>query len=305
MTHKLTFITGMFIGNSPHSKYSNYFNQTLRTCAIAQPMILFCDETYVQKFQDVRNALGYKDITLVVSLNIQQLYFYKFKNYIDKCYKHSPNDNKINATTTLIQLSKFELVYRGIKLNPFNTTHFSWIDVNLLSKYFNNSTNYFEPGIYDKIDAIATNPKNKMTVQLINCWTPQEYASLSQFGKEYRWIVAGGFYTIDLNTALFLMPKFIQQAEDLIHKGFIQNDECIFAFIIDKYEDYFNYVLGDYQDSIYNYYKIEKNIGHCNFVIQQHLEKGIKERIHKCLLQYNSNGCLQFEYYLRQLNSIC
>lgn len=305
MNHKLTFITGMFIGNSPHSKYSNYFNQTLRNCAIAQPMIIFCDETYVKKFQDVRNALGYKNISLVISLNIEQLYFYKFKAYIDKCYKHSPGDNKINATTTLIQLSKFELVYRGIKLNPFNTTHFSWIDVNLLSKYFNNSTNYFEPFIYDKLNAIAENPKDKMTVQLINCWTPQEYECLSQFGKEYRWIVAGGFYTIDVDTALFLLPKFIQQAEDLIHQRFIQNDECIFAFMIDKYEDRFNYVLGDYQDSIYNYYKIEKNMGHCNFVIQQHLVKGVKERIRACLSQYKENGCLEFEYYLRQLNTEC
>jgi hypothetical protein len=174
--------------------------------------------------------------------------------------------------------------------NYFNSTHFAWIDINLLCKKFNNSLNYIEPEIYDIINNIAENPRDKFSIEMINSWNKSSYKNLDDYFSQYRWIVACCFYTTDIETGYFILPKAIEKTEELLCLNYCQSDEIIFSFLIDEYEEHFNLYIGDYQDTLHNYHTIDSNHGYVNWVITRNMEMGNMNRVKLILTNYK-------EYY--------
>jgi hypothetical protein len=233
---------------------SYYYKKSLRTLAIEQPMIIFCEKKNEKFFQKIREGLDLEKMTHIITCELSEFYFYKLRDQIDKRFRHGDGDKTKNPDIYVIWFSKYEMVMKSIELNPFNSTHFCWIDVNLLNKTLNNSLNYIEDSIYGKLNEICENPKDRFSLQLLNFWHPKNYTDLKFFFSEYRWIACAGFFTTDIPSIKFIYPKFIEKAEELINQGFCQSDEAIFAFLIDQYPDIFNLSIGDYEDLINHYF---------------------------------------------------
>ena len=264
--YKTTLITCLFNcheGSSFDAK-NYYYKKSLRTMAIEQPMIIFCDKDNEDYFRDIRRALKLEHLTKVIVMDLKEFYIYKLRDQIDKRQRHGDGSKTTNPNIYVVWLSKFEMLLRSIDLNPFNSTHFAWIDVNMLTKTFNNSLNYIDDSVYDKINKICKEPKDKLSIQILNYWHPDWYLDLSSFFSRYQWIVSAAFFTVESKLGKELLPKFTQKAEDLINKGFCQGEESIFAFVIDENEDSFNFSVGDYEDTINNYYKPETKIQYIN-----------------------------------------
>ena len=85
------------------------------------------------------------------------------------------------------------------------------------------------------------------------------YANLNEFYSKYQWIVAGCFFTMENNIGKIVLQKLIDKAIEISLQGFGSGEESFFSFIIDENTDMFNLYVGDYQDTIHNYYKTEKN----------------------------------------------
>ena len=231
-----------------------YYKKSLRTLSIEQPMIIFCEEKNEDFFRGVRKALKLEELTHIITCKLSDFYFYKFRDQIDKRFRHSNGDKTKNPDIYVVWFSKYEMIMRSIDLNPFNSTHFGWIDINLLNKTLNNSLNYIDDSVYNNLNDICKNPKDKFSLQLLNFWHPKDYEDLKRFFSEYRWIACAGFFTTDIESIEFLSPKFKEKAEELILKGFCQSEESIFAFLIDEHPEMFNLSVGDYEDLINNYF---------------------------------------------------
>jgi hypothetical protein len=249
-----------------------YYKKSLRTMAIEQPMIIFCDKENEEYFRDIRKALKLDHLTKIVVMDLKEFYIYKLRDQIDKRYRHGGNDDDKtkNPNLYVVWLSKFEMVLKSIELNPFNSTHFTWIDINLITKTCNNSLNYIDDAVYNKIDKICKEPKDKLSIQILNYWHPEWYSNLSSFFSSYRWIVCGAFFTVESEIGKEILPKFTKKAEELLNKGFCQGDESIFAFVIDENEDSFNFSVGDYEDCINNYYKPETKIDYVKNILSNY-----------------------------------
>jgi hypothetical protein len=253
--YKTTLVTCLFDchqGTDFDAK-NYYYKKSLRTMAIEQPMIIFCDSKNEEFFTNIRKALKLDHLTKVIKMDLNDFYIYKLRDQIDKRQRHGDGSKTTNPNIYVVWLSKFEMLLKSIELNFFNSTHFAWIDVNLLTKTFNNSLNYINDNVYEKLDKICKEPKDKLSVQLINFWHPNMYSDLSVFFSRYQWIVSAAFFTVESELGKEILPKFTQKAEELIIKGFCQGEESIFSFIIDTYPECFNLYVGDYEDSINNY----------------------------------------------------
>jgi hypothetical protein len=264
--YKTTLVTCLFNcheGVSFDAK-NYYYKKSLRTMAIEQPMIIFCDKENEEYFRDIRKALKLEHLTRIVVMDLKEFYIYKLRDQIDKRQRHGDGSKTTNPNIYVVWLSKFEMLLRSIESNPFNSTHFAWIDVNMLTKTFNNSLNYIEDTVYDKINKICKEPKDKLSIQILNYWHPDWYSDLPSFFSRYQWIVSAAFFTVESEIGKELLPKFTQKAEELINKGFCQGEESVFAFVIDENEDNFNFSAGDYEDTINNYYKPETKIHYVN-----------------------------------------
>jgi hypothetical protein len=295
-SYKTTFVTCLFDchKNNGFDKEASkiYFKNSLRTLFIEQPLVIYCDDHYVEKYYQIRKALGYENITVVISKKMEDLFFYKYKEHIES-FKKTDSDEKFTPEIYIVWFSRFKFMLEVMEKNYFNSTYFSWIDINLLSKKFYGSLNYIEPDVYDRLNHIAENPRDKFAIQMINTWTPKSYKDLDHYFSKQRWIVAGCFYTTDIKSGNFIIPKIIEKTEELLNLKYCQSDECVFAFIIDEFEEYFNLYIGDYQDTIHNYYTIEGNYAYVDWVISRNIERGNKDRVRKFLLQYK-------EYYLEK-----
>jgi hypothetical protein len=281
--YKTTFVTALFdchddVSNDDFNK-NYYIARAVRVLMINQPMIIFCNSKYTEIFAQIRNIFGYGDKTKVITTSLDSFRAATYKTELANVYKHSPENKKITPNLYVLWMSKFEIMHRAIMDNTFNTTHFAWIDINLLMKVNNGSMNYLDDDVYDKIDRIAANPRDLWTSQVINYWDPSYYADLGSFFKQYRWIVAGGFYTCDLNTGMYLLPKFMDKAEEICRAGFCQGDEALYAFIIDENLDHFNLYIGDYQDIINNYHSLTSNHHYVQRVLSTYQQHNMRKYI--------------------------
>ena len=264
--YKTTFVTACFNCNKNKFFTNKYLKKSLRTLVIECPLIIYCEEEYAHIFRDIRKLFNLEHITQIVTTKLEDLFFYKYKAGLLRGEDVETNYNK-NAH--IVMMNKFKFLLDSIEENRFNTSHFAWIDVNLLEKTFNNSVNYLDLEIYDKISTICKNPKDKFTIEVINHWTPEMYANLNEFYSKYQWIVAGCFFTMENNIGKIVLQKLIDKAIEISLQGFGSGEESFFSFIIDENTDMFNLYVGDYQDTIHNYYKTEKNQDYVNWFIHK------------------------------------
>jgi hypothetical protein len=266
-TYKTTFVTAVFNCNKNDFFINKYLKKSLRTITIDCPLIIYCEKEYAHIFYTIRKLFNLEHITQVITTTFEELFFYKYKsNFMNRDEDLNTNTNK-NAH--IVMMNKFKFLLDSIEENKFNTTHFGWIDINLLEKSNNNSTNYFDIEIYDKISHICNNPKDKFAIQVINQWTPDMYSNLEHFYSRYQWIVAGGFFTIENTVGKTVLIKLIDKAIEISLKGYGSGEESFFSFIIDENPHLFNLNVGDYQDTIHNYYGTKTNHHYVNCIVDK------------------------------------
>ena len=265
-SYKTTFVSACFNCNKSEFFTNRYLRKSLRTLVIPCPLIIYCEEDTAHIYRTIRSLFHLEHITYIVEVKLEDLYFYKYKSYLTRGEAEESNYNK-NAH--IVMLNKFKFMLDSIEENRFNTTHFGWIDINLLDKTFNNSVNYLDNEIFNKILHICQNPKDKFSIQVINKWTPDMYADLTKFYSRYQWIVAGCFLTTDIASGKIILPKLIEKSVEISMIGHGSTEESMYSFIIDENTDLFNLSVGDYQDAVHNYYKLETNRDYVLWVVNE------------------------------------
>lgn len=291
MSYKTTIVSCLFDchADTTFNAKNYYKRKSVRTLTIEQPMIIFCDDANFDYLYNIRKIFGLESLTTVIPMKISDFFFSQYREDMKKIYRHSKDPKSDTPDLFILWLSKTEMIQKASHLNPYKSTHFMWMDINLLNKTYNNSINFIHEDIYTKIDTICKYPKDKMSIQILNVWLPESYENLSFFFSEYRWIVCACFFTIDLETVDFIAEKVKEEGLDKLKQGYCQGDEANYAFIIDKYPEKFTFSIGDYQDVINNYYKVCSNIPYVNKVLN--LFKFNREEIfNKIISDYLSNG---------------
>jgi len=264
--YNTTFVSACFNCNKNKYFIKTYLKRSLRTLIIDVPLIIYCEKEYAHIFRDIRKLFNLEHITKIITIELEELFFYKYKSYL---LRDEDLETNYNKNAHIVMLNKFKFLLDTIEENPFSTTHFGWIDINLLEKTFNDSVNYLDKDIYDKISYICKNPRDKFTIEVINQWTPDMYQDLNIFYSRYQWIVAGCFFTMDAVNGKFILQKLIDKAIEITLKGYGSGEESLFSFIIDENTNKFSLYAGDYQDTIHNYYKIEKNHNYVNNILNK------------------------------------
>lgn len=269
MDYKTTFVTGFYSCNEDMDVKA-YFRKCMRTLSAPVPLIIFCEKAHEEFFLGTRKLFGLDAITHVKTIPLTELFFYQFKDQVDKNRElyWPTRDPRVNSVSHLITLSKFQFMRDAMNLNPFHTSHFGWMDINLLNKLCNNSLNYLQDDIYDKLRDICCNPKPKVCIEVINCWKPEDYSNLREFYSSYRWIVAGCFWTTELEVGQQIVAKLIAKSVEITNLGFGHGEEAMFSYIIDENEDSFHLYIGDYQDTLHNYYRPVSNLHYVNQIIE-------------------------------------
>lgn len=267
--NKLTLVTGFYefdeIKSRKEKTIEKYFEHAEHLFKTEINIVFFIQQKYYYKIWQARKKYNLLDKTLIIIREKNEL---KFMDQIDKgkeCLKKNPIRHTVIENNTPVyyyfMYNKVYLVEEIIKLNPFNSEYFGWIDFGI---------NHVMKGF--KIETLLENPPVKVKMCQIKNISEREIKNLHGVGRTCIARTVGGLWVgnkIMINLFIEQVKKWIDRFFTL---GMITHDENIYGVIMTKNSDIMDIVYGDYQNFCYNWNKITSfnhvyiaNMKHCRW----------------------------------------
>jgi hypothetical protein len=214
------------------------------------PLIIFIDDDEKEIYDAIyleRKVNNLLHITHIYKLNFKETYFYKDLKKIEELQKIFFIRNGILKHETplyiILNNNKFSFMEKSIELNPFESSHFIWIDfgINHVAK----NTEYIHEWITkvpDKIKQLCINP-------YIENIEPKVY-----FENIYH-NCAGGLFSGSKDNMLKYIELFKDKTQQIYNEGWYQIDEAVMSIVQRENYELFDFFYGDYEGIVSNYLK--------------------------------------------------
>ena len=218
------------------------------------PIVFFIDENpYVYNaIFNFRKELNLLDKTYIYIQDFKKTYFYKDLSRLEELQKifHIKNGEIQHETPLYVILNnnKFDCIDKTIQYNPFNSSHFIWMDFGI-NHVAQSTDKIFEwiNKVPDKIKQLCINPyienvDNKHMFQYIFHHT------------------AGGLFTGSKENMLRYSQLFKDKTQQIYTEDWYQIDEAVMTMVQRENPDLFDFFYGDYHGIVSNYISPVHNI---------------------------------------------
>jgi hypothetical protein len=248
---------GVFENRSPNGdeikKKQKYFNLAKDfILKLPYPLIFFTNDDDLISFIEIHRK-EYLEKTCICKIAFEDLYFQKYSKEIqeNKSFHKIRNECPIKDTIPYIILNynKFDFLSKAIDINPFQSSHFLWLDFGI--NHIASNTEEIHKWILEIKDPIR---------QL--CINP--YFSFDQNHKSYFTYhyhnMAGGLFSGSIQNILQYKELFEKKIIQILSEKWYQNDEAIMTLVHYENPQLFDLYYGDYQGIVSNYQKPIHNI---------------------------------------------
>jgi tetratricopeptide (TPR) repeat protein len=205
-------------------------------------------------------------------MNVEDLDSFKYieqvKNNREKY--HPTRDERTCAESHLVCSSKFELVLKSIKMNPFNTKKFGWIDSSIGKNFSKICINYKNNML---LNVLHKCENDKFHLQILNVCDKNLINDnrLHEYYNQYRWIVCGCLFV----TGSEIGEKILNELNEIFIKhtlkGYGHGEEMYYLEILDKYYDNIKRSYGDYQHILNNFINITTGVEYIYNITNKYL----------------------------------
>ena len=233
--YSLTCVSGYWkIKNKHGNKFDKWFKNTLK---INCPYIFFGDKETIELIKKYRGELP----TYYIEYNIEDFITYKYKDNMITNQRHCPS-----IELNLIWNEKIFMIQQALKLNPFSSEFYMWIDAGICV-YRENPP----PSIsFPNINALNKLPKDKFIYSSSNETTYND--NKFQKGKYHlHHHVAGTSYILHKN----IIDSFVELYKEylnLIEKNDIWTDQVILTHLYRDNKSLFYKYSNDYGSIVSN-----------------------------------------------------
>jgi hypothetical protein len=251
------------------------------------PVIFFIDdneETY-HAICEARKELNLLDKTYIFMKDFKTTYFYKYFSRLQELQAqfHIINGEIQHETPLYVILNnnKFDCIDKAISINPFNSTHFIWMDFGI-NHVAQNTDKIFDwiNKVPDKIKQLCINPFTENT--------PNK--------EHFRFIyhnIAGGLFSGSIENMKKYSDLFKNKTEEIYNDNWYQIDEAVMTMVHRENPELFDLYYGDYQGIVSNYISPIYNIDLILYGLQKLINYNkIKEAEHMlfyCLPYFKNN----------------
>lgn len=310
LTHKNTespTIVTMFydIREKEKHKYKSQFNHNIDRyfefatnfiLKLPYNLIIFTDN---EKCINIikKERINLKEKTYIYNRSFEETYFYK---YIDKLNelqnKFTIFNGELDHETPhyiILNNNKFDFIDKAIDLNPFNSSHFIWMDFGI--NHVARNTEIINEWIFnipDKIKQLCINPYTENE-------EPKKYFEIIHHNT------AGGLFSGSKENLLKYSELFKQKTEEIYNDNWYQIDEAIMIIVQRENPHLFDLFYGDYEGIISNYLSPIHNINLILYSSQKYINCNNTKEAYKILcysliyFECNPNNELIF-YYIEQ-----
>lgn len=222
--------------------YLMWFEKTLQ---LKSPMIIFCEDNLVEF---VKNRREYP--TKIITHTVSEIPYYFLKDKIQMIISSEKYQKKIDVPQrieckhpmyTVVQYSKFKWLDEAIRLNPFDSKYFFWIDAGASRHFEDFDINNQFPS-QESLDAFEQMGE-KFLLQL-NMEFYKELAHSESLTDDYLWdarsITCGSFFGGEMEA----VKKVNQEVDNvlitkMIDNEFVNNEQIALAYLLKTKPEYF------------------------------------------------------------------
>lgn len=249
--------------NRQKNKYLELAQQFMLT--LPYPIIFFIDDADNEIYEYIYNARrkhNLLQLTNICKICFTKTYFYKDLTRLEelqtKFFIHNGDLKHETPLYIILTNNKFYFMEKSIELNPFNSSHFIWIDfgINHVAKNTELIHEWLNC-VPDKIKQLCINPyieNNEPKKYFENIWHN----------------CAGGLFSGSKENLLKYVELFKEKTEQIYNEDWYQLEEAVMTIIQRENYELFDFYYGDYEGIISNYLKplhswwlINKNIDKC------------------------------------------
>jgi hypothetical protein len=232
--------------NSSLNHSSNRYIELAKKFLLKLPynLIIFTDiDELVDIINEERKA--YMNKTYIYKKKFEETYYF---NHLEKLKVLQTKYNILNGHLEhetpmyiILNNNKFDFIQSAIELNPYNSSHFIWMDFGINHVALNpEKISEWIFNIPDKVKQLCINPyienvDNKNMFQYIYHHT------------------AGGLFSGSSKNLLEYCNLFKQKTEQIYNEEWYQIDEAVMTMVQRENPDLFDLFYGDYQGIISNY----------------------------------------------------
>ena len=214
-------------------------------------MVIFCDPEYESSIWEKRpRHLHYR--TKVISVSFEDMKMTKYRekivqNRIDHPYYF---DNRNIPSYYLLCMARYDALKRVIEENPFNSTHFGWINICI---------ERMGPKNLENLDLALSQYRDKFSTCYIDYIPPHFTLYLNDYYQYGRCSMCSGFFTGNKKYMYEFCDTIEEAFLNTLEKGYGHADEQLFLMVYYKKPELFEFYYGDYQQMITNYTYTHEN----------------------------------------------
>lgn len=220
------------------------------------PIVFFVDETdneeIIACIQKERDKAGYKEQTYIYKIDVENTHYYKYIDRLTELQKTFRifNGHIEHETPHYITITndKFFFVEKTIELNPFQSTHFIWIDfgINHVARDCHRIHDWITD-IPDQIKQMCINPYVEDRLK-----GDDPIHDRRIFTNIYHHTAAGVF-SGNAEHMLRYSRLFLSKTEQIYAENWYQLEEAVMTIVQRENPDLFVNYYGDYKGIISNY----------------------------------------------------
>lgn len=252
-----TFVTGMFDLSTQNDTSDDsrpidfYFDNCQFTLNLSQPLIVFCDPKFESRIWDIRPAYLHSK-TKVITKKFSDFPLHGYKRIIKNNRKLYPSHDPRNTPSYyLLCMARYFMMSTIAKTNPFDSTHFCWMNFCIERMGYNNIR---------LIDGVISLKRDKFSNSYVQ-YVPKKYKNnpIAYYTENMTSCLASGFFTGDRTHMLNVCKAIVDQFHKCLKLGLGHADEQLFAFVLNDHPEWFRPYCGDYNQVITNYCSVLEN----------------------------------------------
>ena len=230
-----------------------YLQHSISTLSLPYNLVIYCD---IESF-DVINSIRpsyLNEKTKYVICEFDNFFFKNkdprtFKEYRDKINQNRREtpynfDNRNTASYYLFCTSRYIMLKDVIESNPFNSTHFSWINFCIERMGYQNLI---------RLDEALSIKRDKFSTCYID-YIPEELVkNTTEYFRWGRCSMCSGFFTGNSEYMYKVCDLIENKFLEYLEEGYGHADEQLYSPVYFQNPDLFEHYYGDYQQMITNY----------------------------------------------------
>lgn len=251
---KVTLVTALFDvsrrENNPNRRQAKeYLHYGEFVLSLDLPMVIYVDPPFADFVRERRKSFPQ---TQIVSVSLEEMPYYaqlgRFIEYRQRNPIYNASPNKDTPLYMVTIWSKFTILERVVKENPFDSTHFGWIDFAIA----HNTGNRHFPQ-----DQIFTRLDDQIRLLLMAQFDENLIKNdLHDYLRYIRGNISANYMTASRENMLFFCQEFHQVGKELLDKGYGPSEEMILPLLCVRHPEKYSYFYGDYDGVLLNYRRV-------------------------------------------------